>query len=195
MYTVRQKRFYSRAMSGMRVQGTVRLVTLTSSPDSPSTIHSSFRILKERIRRRGGFEYLAVRELTKSGLQHLHILYRGKDLDGWWLSRSWKAIHNAEVIFIRRVSHQKGVASYLAKYLAKDMNGRYYSSWRWIYRGWRMVYKFLWSDRRCSNKKASFFLRLACWDEHLKGRWVWFFGVWIPPPRKAELLYLERLEG
>ena len=52
-------------------------MTLTSSTASPDDIHRSFRVLKERIRRRWPFEYITVREHTDSGLAHLHIVYRG----------------------------------------------------------------------------------------------------------------------
>lgn len=191
----RQKRLYGRVLYGCARPGKLRLVLLTSSPESPRNIEHSFRVLKERIRRRGKFEYIGVREVTKSGLLHIHLLYRGKDLDGIWLSRVWKKIHKARIVFVRRVKGAKGLGSYLAKYLTKEMLLRPLMSWGWIYRGWRESRRYLWSlvtDRLGYDGREVFF---RFWRKHLEGKRVCIFGRMICRPEAAERLYIAKLKS
>lgn len=180
--TKRQKRLYSRVLSGIHRPGATRLMTLTSSPDSPTDIHRSFRSLKERIRRRFGFEYIAVVETTTSGLLHLHILYRGDYIPQAWLSNNWQAIHRASVVWISKVKIKRGVAGYLMKYLGKGMVGRWWSSWGWIYRGWRIVWKWLvakhWECWKWHLPRSLYDL----WNRHLEGMKVWLGDVFLNPP-------------
>jgi len=77
----RRKRAFQAILSGLRVAAReskqVRFMTLTSVFGSPD-IRKSFSTLVKRIRRKfGRFEYLSVVEFTKSGLPHIHVLYRG----------------------------------------------------------------------------------------------------------------------
>ena len=148
----KQRRAYHRVLSGLEVARAfnerVRFITLTSSPSSPEDIHSSFSKLVKRIRRLyGKFEYFAVREETSSGLIHVHLLYRGSYIPRDWLSSVWAEIHKAPIVWIREVDlkrdSKKKIAGYLVKYLAKNLLGRFWASWNWVFRGfvkfWKMI--------------------------------------------------------
>ncbi len=126
----------------------VRFLTLTSTADSPEDIHHSWRLLVKRIRREyGKFEYLAIRELTGSGLKHLHILFRGGFVPQKWVSSTWGAIHGARITYVEEVKGKsKQVANYIAKYITTDSQ-RFWWSWGWVYRrfvrDWKdMVHKY-----------------------------------------------------
>ena len=137
----RKKRAYRMALSGIQRGGKARFLTLTSSPESPRDVHHSFRILKERLRRRGQFEYLAVRERTKSGLTHLHVLCRGRFIPQGWLSDAWKSIHKAPVVWITLVNSGGEASRYVCKYVGKELADRFWWSWRWVYRGASLVWR------------------------------------------------------
>jgi hypothetical protein len=112
----------------------VRVLTLTSSPDS-GDIHRDFEVLKKRIRRKyGRFEYSSVKEHTKEGLVHLHLVYRGRFMRQQWLSESWNEIHKAKVVWIAKLYSWK-LAKHLARYFVKEGFGRFWTSWNWVYRG------------------------------------------------------------
>lgn len=123
----------------------VRFLTLTSSPQSTKPIHESFRRFVKRVRRKyGTFEYLAVREYTKSGLAHLHVLFRGAYLPQGWVSTVWEEIHQARITYLEEVKgNLLQVASYLAKYVVSGEGERFWWSWGWVYRGfvadWKRV--------------------------------------------------------
>lgn len=170
----------------MERPGVYRVLTLTSSSTSGLDIHRSFRALKERIRRRWKFEYLAVRELTESGLIHMHLVYRGSYMPQGLISRWWAEIHDAPVIWVAPLRGVGEIKGYLAKYLAKEQYGRWFSSWGWVYRRWRGAWHCFWvivgNGGCCRNRR----LGLELWGEHLRNRWVWFAGMWWPPPAKME---------
>lgn len=181
-YSAKQKRLYGRVLSGLNRPGVARFMTLTSGPSSPSDIHRSFRALKERIRRRWAFEYIACRETTNSGLIHIHLVWRGGYIPQAWLSKAWADIHHAPIVWVEQAKKDRRMAAYLAKYLGKEALGRFWSSWNWIYRGWRSSREYLsglfircfgYSRRR---------LWYSLWEEHLRGRWLKLGNAWIPPP-------------
>jgi hypothetical protein len=63
-------------------------------------------------------EFIAVVELHRSGVAHLHVLvdvYLPQD----WLSRAWQAVGGGRIVDIRWVNVRR-IAGYLAKYLTKD---------------------------------------------------------------------------
>ena len=182
MYSRKQRRFYGRCMSGLTRPGVVRLMTLTSSTASPDDIHRSFRVLKERIRRRWPFEYITVREHTDSGLAHLHIVYRGGYIPQAWLSTAWAEVHQAPIVDVRMGGKAAGMAKYLTKYVGKTIEGRYWSSWGWIYRGWRIVHGCLFRNDMNSRYLNTFADRVEAWNRHLRGLWLWYNCYWIPPP-------------
>lgn len=133
----RFRRFYQRIRSGLCHPGQHALLTLTSSPDSPEDIHRSWEALRKALARRGyAFTYIGVKELTHSGLKHLHLLVRAKYIPQKLISQLWKERHNASIVFIQRIRGTKFVQHYLAKYLRKGA-ARYWLSASWMPPGWK----------------------------------------------------------
>ena len=137
-WTRTQRRLYHRVLSGFefakKSNDYIRVLTLTSSLDS-GDFHKSFEALKKRIKRRfGKFEYIAVKEHTKEGLVHLHLVYRGSFMPQSWLSEQWNEIHKAKIVWVARLYTWK-LAKHLAKYFIKEGFGRFWTSWKWVYRG------------------------------------------------------------
>lgn len=137
--STKSRRCYHRVISGLERGGQFRFLTLTSSKDSPPTCQQSWRRLYMRLKRRGLIEgYIKVPELSKNGKQHIHVLFRGEYIAQAWVSEMWQEIHKAKVIDIREVSRKRGkngLASYMAKYMAKENLYRYSWSWGWVWRG------------------------------------------------------------
>ena len=140
----RRGRSYHRAVSGLRLRGEYRLLTLTTSPAAEvagKQIVASWRALVQRMRRRGMLqEYFKVIEYTKKGLPHIHMVFRGNYVAREWVSLVWAELHLSPVIDIRAVRRARDgsynrVAGYLAKYLGKDLGSRYSCSWGWVWRG------------------------------------------------------------
>jgi hypothetical protein len=160
----------------------VRFLTLTSSKESPSDIHRSFEIFVKRVRRKfGRFEYIAVKELTKSGLAHIHVLFRGCYMDFEWVRDTWYEIHRAKVVYLEQVrgTHRQ-VSAYLVKYLDKEYEGsyRFWCSFGWVFRGfvgfwYRVVRKY--RDRA-----------VVMWGLFLTGR-VKLFDRWFEGARLVVL--------
>ena len=144
----RGKRAFHRVMSGLERQGLLRLLTLTTaSKVSNETFQKDFRKLRMRLLRRGLFlEYIRCPELTKSGLRHEHILFRGSYIEQAYLSKLWSDIHNSPVVDIRRAWGKRRLANYLASYVTKEMCGRLSWSWGWVWKGfvhsWTLLKKF-----------------------------------------------------
>jgi len=134
-------------MSGIRLGGQLKLMTLTTSEEAWErglNIRSSFRALMMRMKRRGfTCGYFKVMEYTKRGRPHLHVIVRGPWFAQSWLSQTWAEIHLSPIVDVRRVKGAMGVAGYLAKYLGKDLSSRYSWSWDWVWRGftktWRRI--------------------------------------------------------
>lgn len=145
--TAKSRRCYHRVMSGLGRGGRLRLLTLTSSKDSPDTCQRSFRCLIMRLRRRGLVQgYIKVPERSKNGKQHLHILFRGSFIDQRLISTWWEEIHHAKVVDIRLVkksSNPRKIASDMASYMAKDNLFRYSWDWGWVWRGFCRDWKAL----------------------------------------------------
>jgi len=143
----RRGRGYHRITSGLRLGGSYRLITLTTSEESWSagkSIQRSFRALVMRLRRRNLCRgYVRVVEFTKAGLPHYHVIVRGPYVVQWWLSRWWKEIHLSPVVDVRAVHRTGGAASYLVKYLGKDEKSRYSWSWDWVWRGFASSWREL----------------------------------------------------
>jgi hypothetical protein len=117
-------------------------MTLTSSPEY-TDIHRSFDRLRKRIRRLyGRFEYCCIKEHTKEGLEHLHLVYRGKFIPQKWLSDTWNDIHGAKIVWIAQLYTWK-LAKHLGRYFIKEGVGRFWMSWGWVYRGfvrdWKVI--------------------------------------------------------
>lgn len=159
----RRAKGFQRAMSGLRVGGRLYLVTLTNARWSRAptggiigerdsgneAITRAFRAYVMRLRRRGWLlGYMKVREYTKRGRPHLHLLLRLKPGVSEALLRLatttwWAALFDSPVVDVAAVYSPPGAASYLAKYLGKDPQARYSWSWDWVWKGfvadWRGV--------------------------------------------------------
>jgi hypothetical protein len=51
-----------------------------------------------------------------------------------WLSEQWNEIHKAKIVWVARLYTWK-LAKHLAKYFIKEGFGRFWTSWKWVYRG------------------------------------------------------------
>lgn len=63
--------------------------------------------------------FLAVFEATRAGEPHLHIIMRAPFIKQSWLSGLMAKYMQSPIVDIRRVQSQRGVAKYIAKYIAK----------------------------------------------------------------------------
>ena len=172
----KSRRCYHRVMSGLERGGSLRFITLTSSPEAPQDIQRSWRALYMRLLRRNLIQgYIKVPELTKQGRLHYHILYRGSYISQKLLSVWWEQIHQSKIVDIRSFRPYKGkkwVASYLAKYMVKEGAGRYSWSWGWVWRGfckdWQQ-WKRYWRKHFEKPGITSFRNCLIGWQWWLKG--------------------------
>ncbi|MBA7552141.1 hypothetical protein ES705_44695 [subsurface metagenome] len=146
----RGRRMFHRVMSGLEKGGELRLITLTTAKvEANDNFQRDFRKLRMRLLRRGLLlDYIRCREITKSGLRHEHILFRGSYIEQVYLSHLWAEIHGAPVVDIRKVHTKAGMACYLAKYASKGIEARMAYSWGWVWRGfchsWKLVKKAGW---------------------------------------------------
>jgi len=173
----KHSRCFQRVMSGLEKGGTLRLITLTSSPDAPQDIQRSWRKLQMRLKRRGIMvDYIKVHEETKRGAGHLHICFRGSYIEQRYLSYLWGIIHSSTIVDIRAVrttkKDKKGVANYLAKYMSKEFSRRYSWSWGWVYKGfvttWLSALRTYRRYEYFQPQKASFYHFLSLWKSHLR---------------------------
>lgn len=159
----KQRRLYQRIMSGLELafamKNNVRFLTLTSQDHDSPQFHTDFRRLVKRLRYHyNRFDYICVKEFTKRGYPHYHILYRGCYIPQSVVSSIWNEIHGSPIVDIRFVRSKKSeIACYLAKYLCDG--SRYGWSWNWVYVGF--VAKWKWF-KRWFNDRA-----LELWKAHL----------------------------
>lgn len=146
----RRGRCYQRVMSGLRLGGALRLMTLTTSVEAEAAeldIGKSFRALMMRLRRRNLCSgYVKVKEYTLAGRPHLHVVVRGGYLPQWWLSQVWSEIHLSPIVDVRAIRQRAGLAGYLAKYMGKSSDARYSWSWDWVWKGFVKDWKALLRD-------------------------------------------------
>jgi hypothetical protein len=185
----RRGRAFHRALSGIskgRLLGQdLRFLTLTSSPVSPLSIGRSWEILRKRIVRKFKveIEYFMVRALTVSGLNHLHIVYRGRYLPHQWIRKNWYEIHRAIEIFIEPVRDRGGISRYLTQYLSSQKGiDRMSSSLNWIVRGavkcWKELCRSWWKldwSRDVLFAKWDEWIRVFVVAEQLFGN-RWYYG-------------------
>lgn len=190
----RRKRCYHRVICGLERGGSLRLITLTSSDNAPGDIQRSFRKCIMRLKRRQLLkDYIKVIEVKDDGRQHIHLCYRGEYIEQAALSAMWQEIHHSPIVDIRRVKagrqSKRGVAGYLAKYMAKEMVKRYSWSWHWVYPGfvktWReakrvVVILKLWLP---AGEVAGALLKL--WRSHIRA---------LSPPEKFLQFLEEQVE-
>ncbi len=110
-------------------------VTLTSSPrSSPKRIRADFQALRKRMGRDFGFsglEYVCVD--TREGHGVLHMIWAWKDPDPArkasfyvpfdWLQGSWKALHGAFHVNVKRIGGADHDARRLSRYLVAQYCG------------------------------------------------------------------------
>jgi len=188
----RSRRCYHRVMSGLERGGSLRFLTLTSSPEAPQNIQRSWRALYMRLKRRNLITgYIKVSELTVAGRLHLHILYRGTYISQKLLSVWWKQIHLSEIVDIRSLrpkGHKKGIASEMAKYMSKEGAGRYSWSWGWVWRGfaghWALWKKWwhMWIEREDKNTFKNCLIGWQWWLRGLISVDIPNMLLGLPPP-------------
>lgn len=155
-------------MSGLTLSGQYRFVTLTSSPETHNRdFQRDFRCLIMRLRRKKLVTaYIRVGEMTKTGLYHQHLVFRGDYIDQAYLSYLWDKLHHAPIVDIRRVKQGRQAAGYLAKYCSKENSGRLSWSWSWVYRGFCRDWQH-WK-RVCRVRGVSYAEMIRGWTVGLK---------------------------
>lgn len=180
----RHKRCFHRVISGLERGGSFRLLTLTSSDRAPSRIQPSFRKLIMRLRRRRLVQdYIKVIETKDDWRKHIHMCFRGDYIDQAYLSHLWQQIHNSPVVDIRKVRYgsksRTRVASYLAKYMAKEVFHRYSWSWGWVYKGfvatWRLAMQIVRPLLNDPHRPTTFQAFLRLWHHHIRAPTSPFF--------------------
>lgn len=125
-------RFCRRVAEVGKERGLNRLMTLTLDPSKlgagsvkPGAVWEVWRKFRVYLRRRSGvtLSYVAVLELQKSGVPHLHVLV-DQFIPQAWISERWEALGGGRIVDIRKVRDFKKVARYLGKYLAKGFGKR-----------------------------------------------------------------------
>jgi len=176
--TAKSKRCFHRVMSGLTRGGKLRFLTLTSSNSAPADIQRSWRALQMRMVRRGLLKgYIKVPEQSEDGRKHLHVLFRGSYVEQALIKAWWSQIHNSDIVDIRLVKtygNNKAIASYMAKYMSKELAGRYSWSWGWVWRGfckdWTLYKKYWWTCVYAEGKNT-FGNCIVGWNMWLKGAW------------------------
>ena len=173
----RYKRCFHRVISGLERGGSLRLITLTSSDSFRNPIQQDFRRLIMRLRRRGLLkDYIRVIEVKEPCREHIHMCFRGSYIDQQYLSHLWALLHQSPVVDIRKVKtggkNKRGIAGYLAKYMAKDTFRRYSWSWGWVYKGfvaiWKEGLRRFRLTQAISRPSANFNAFLQLWRVHLR---------------------------
>lgn len=104
-----------------------RLATLTLDPrkipaGKPAIeyLRETWRKMRVSLKRRLGVspQFIAVLELHRSGMPHLHVLV-GSYLPQDWLSTAWQGVGGGRIVDIRFVDVHR-VSAYLSKYFTKD---------------------------------------------------------------------------
>lgn len=109
-----------------------RFITLTADPKrwprpdlAYDAMRETFPKLVRILRSRGiRFEYVAVWETHESGYPHLHICQKGDYVPQKLISQIWSGLGVGSIVDIRQVTTQRGVACYVAKYMAKSIAKR-----------------------------------------------------------------------
>lgn len=123
-------------------------ITLTVNPaigssatDRRERMAVAWKALLTRVRREYPGElrkFFCVVETTEAGEPHLHVAAQVKWISQKWLSAQWAELMGAPVVDIRRVRSRRGVARYLAKYLAAEPAQFKNKRRAWASRGWAL---------------------------------------------------------
>jgi len=154
-----------------------------------------------RLQRRGLIEaYIKIPEMSKNGKQHLHLIFRGKYIAQAYLSDQWQEIHKAKIVDIRRVhlkNGKRGLAAYMAKYMAKENMYRYSWSWSWVWKGfcghWTHL-KRTWRYHNALGMNSNFYELLRMWRHFLKLKipdpLLQFLSEWEPSTKEYQAMEL-----
>jgi hypothetical protein len=84
-------------------------------------LRTVFNKFREYLRRKYGVppDYICVREFTRRGIPHLHVLF-DRYIEHAWISKTWDSIGGGRIVFIEQVT-VRHVARYLSKYLTKEL--------------------------------------------------------------------------
>ena len=124
----RKARRYRKAIAReAEAHGLTRFLTLTLDPkvspgadESVDYIRECFNKFRTYLKRKAGagVQYIAVIELQKSAMAHLHVLV-DRFLDKSWLDEAWAAVGGAFTWIKYTDVHR--VSAYISKYLTKDL--------------------------------------------------------------------------
>jgi len=83
-------------------------------------LRECWRKLRVYLQRKHGrsIAFIAVVELHKSGVPHLHVLL-AEWIDHAWMKRAWSAVGGGEIVWVEPISIRR-VSAYLAKYITKE---------------------------------------------------------------------------
>jgi hypothetical protein len=107
-----------------------RFITLTTAGHEKRTPREVWNQARRQVselakwvrRTKGEMEYCRVLEQHKSGYPHFHLLVRSPYIAQSELSRHWCKLTDAFIVDISKVDPSRSVASYVAKYLTKQMS-------------------------------------------------------------------------
>jgi hypothetical protein len=91
-------------------------------------------------------EYLVVFEKTKKGEPHIHVLLRSQYIPQPWLKMRFEQEIQAHQVNIKEVKNKKAVASYVAKYMAKDPEKFPGCKRFWTSKHWQLLEEIPWKN-------------------------------------------------
>lgn len=141
----KQCRAYQRLLSGLQhhqaQRSRIRILTLTSVPGTSwRRLNSWFQALRKRIERKyAKMHYWKLRSFEGPGAGVLHVLYAGPWIPQSWLSRAWRSITGARIVYIQELKSRSGskrIARYMiSNYMMHHEIFRQSWSWSWLFRG------------------------------------------------------------
>jgi hypothetical protein len=124
------KRNFNRIRNRLREKSVTiqwRFFTLTSRNDSKSSeaklekLENDFRQLRKHLKRKfPNFQYIAIKELSPSGMWHYHGLWNIY-IDIRELSEIWEKYSSACVVYLEKVRKPIGAINYIFKYCYKSI--------------------------------------------------------------------------
>jgi len=149
----KQRRAYQRLLSGLNLAAArnqvVRIITLTTVPGPGyQGLRHPWQALRKRIERRFKAKVNYWRLRTNEGARGvLHILYVGPWIPQSWLSRAWRDLVGAPIVYIQMLKKRRGsrrIANYMiSNYMMHHQFMRQSWSWGWVFRGfvgaWKQV--------------------------------------------------------
>lgn len=172
-------------MTGLQRSGRrYRFLTLTLGPEfTPAEFQHAWRILKERLRRRGLLkDYIRVLERgPRNGSLHAHLIITGRYIDRMLLVHHWQQLTGQWNVDIRDgTAPQFKLASELAGYMAKDPSARLAYSWGWAWPGLAATWSWYLKCARMSHQ-----LERVGFGELLEN-WARCARAGIPPPEDVK---------